>query len=182
LATQMSSDNRRLRGQAFPARSGAGTSKNVGELLVSPFVVDMRPAPPVNARTASPLPCSFAATLPRAPIQAPLPDSGISSTRPTWRAPGITPAARALPRLEPVFTQSVTSLDLETLHSSLPCEAFASLYVRGFRRRHRFARKPQAISGYESRSSPYPSAKVFLSQFGTSPIGFTRKRFPASCS
>ena len=39
------------------------------------------PAPPVNARTASRLPCRFAATLPRAPTQAPLPDSGFSSTR-----------------------------------------------------------------------------------------------------
>lgn len=39
------------------------------------------PAPPVNARTASRLPCRSAATLPRAPTQAPLPDSGFSSTR-----------------------------------------------------------------------------------------------------
>ncbi len=41
----------------------------------------MHPAPPVDARTASRLPCRSAATLPRAPTQAPLPDSGVSSTR-----------------------------------------------------------------------------------------------------
>lgn len=35
------------------------------------------PAPPVDARTASRLPCRSAATLPRATTEAPLPDSGV---------------------------------------------------------------------------------------------------------
>lgn len=86
LAAQMSSDNRRLRGQAFPVRSGAGTSRNVGKCssaLSSSICIRHHPDTFVSltrARTASPLPCSFAATLPRAPTQAPLPDFGFSST------------------------------------------------------------------------------------------------------
>jgi len=46
------------------------------------------------------------------------------------RAPGITPAARALPRLEPVFIWSVTSLDQESPRASLPHVALTTLITR----------------------------------------------------
>ena len=42
-----------------------------------------------------------------------------------------------------------------------------SLRVFRFRRRHRSHPASRMVSGYESRSSPYPPAKVFLAQFGT---------------
>lgn len=68
-------------GQDFPAPAPhrhVCKHGNCSSALSSSFT---HPAPPVNARTASRLPCRAAATLPRAPTQAPLPDSGFSCTR-----------------------------------------------------------------------------------------------------
>ena len=69
--------NRSRAGARLSCPGAAPTRLQTWEMLVSPFVVVLHPAPPVNARTASRLPCRFAVTLPRAPTQAPLPDSGI---------------------------------------------------------------------------------------------------------
>lgn len=68
---------------------------NRREMLVSPFVVDTCPAPPVSTRTASRLPCRLVARLPAAPTQAPLPDSGFSSTRATVAGTGHHPGRRS---------------------------------------------------------------------------------------
>jgi hypothetical protein len=119
------------------------------------------PAPPVSTQTTPPLPCSHVARLPPDPTCGPLPDYGISIIPMTIGTPVITPAAAVLPRLESVFTQSVTSLDQGSLRP-------ASLCARSFRLMRSFhPQLPGMISGYESRRSPYPPAKVFLSRFGT---------------
>lgn len=151
------------------------------KLLVGPFVVDRMPGTTRwhsnGIATALPLcrhasACSYLGPAPRL--------RRLKHPRDNSRAPGITPAARVLPRLEPVSDRSFTSLDQEASRASLPHTLLTSLYANGFRHQHRFVRQVwRAISGYESRSSPYPSAKVFLSQFGTSPIDLTQKRFLA---
>ena len=137
-------------------------------MLVSPFVVDKCPAPPVALERPrdclAAWPPAFRRLLLRPRSQTP----AFQAPARLSRAPGITPAARVLPRLEPVFIQSVTSLDLETPRASLPHAALASLIVGRLPPPGMFAPAARrAISGYESRSSPYPSAKVFLSRFGT---------------
>lgn len=64
------------RGRTSLPRRRTDTSANMGNAR-QPFRRRYAPGTTRNARTASRLPCRFAAALPRAPTQAPLPDSGI---------------------------------------------------------------------------------------------------------
>lgn len=68
------------RGRSSLPRRRTDTSANMGNAR-RPFRRRYMPGTTRNTRTASRLPCRFASTLPRAPTEAPLPDSGVSSTR-----------------------------------------------------------------------------------------------------
>jgi hypothetical protein len=154
--------NRHVPGQIRPAPAPYRHVCKHGKMLVSPFVVDLCPAPPVALERPrdclAAWPPAFRRLLLRPRSQTP----AFQTPARLSRAPGITPAARVLPRLEPVFIRSVTSLDLETPRASLPHAALTSLIVGRLPPSGMFAPAAwRAISGYESRSSPYPQRRSF---------------------
>lgn len=180
LTTQMSSDNRRLRGQTYPARSGVGTPKHVGNCSSALSSSIMCPAPPVSTRTASLLPCSFAATLPHAPTQAPLPDSGFSSTCVTAAGTGHHPGRQS---------PSPVRASLHPIgHVAGPGNG---TYVSPASTIHIAVRKrlpppmsfrPPAGGQFRGTNLEAPlthQRRSFWRSLAPSPIGLTQKRFPA---